>query len=121
LPVVIGSFTESDQKVNFKQFGFAFPGFPTSVGPFGLSDLRATGSWTVLDFHSINNIQAASQNVKAAQFTYRDARDMVVLSVGANYLLTIAQESRVTATEAEVKTAQALYQLAEDQEKAGPA
>jgi outer membrane protein TolC len=119
LPVVIGSFTESDQKVNFKQFGFAFPGFPTSVGPFGLSDLRATGSWTVLDFHSINNIQAASQNVKAAQFTYRDARDMVVLSVGANYLLTIAQESRVTATEAEVKTAQALYQLAEDQEKAG--
>jgi outer membrane protein TolC len=73
----------------------------------------------VLDFHSINNIQAASQNVKAAQFTYRDARDTVVIAVGANYLLTIAQESRVTATEAEFKTAQALYQLAEDQEKAG--
>ncbi len=119
LPVVNGSFSESDQKLNLKQFGFAFPGFPTSVGPFGISDLRATGSWTVLDFHSINNIQAASQNVKAAQFTYRDARDTVVLAVGANYLLTIAQESRVVATAAELETAQALYQLAEDQETAG--
>jgi outer membrane protein TolC len=119
MPVVNGSFSEENQRLNLKQFGFTFPGFPTSVGPFGLSDLRATGAWTVLDLHSINNIQAASQDVKAAQFTYRDARDTVVLSVGANYLLTIAQESRVTATEAEVKTAQALYQLAEDQETAG--
>ena len=119
LPVVNGSFSEEDQKLNLKQFGFSFPGFPSSVGPFGLSDLRATGAWTVLDFHSINNIQAASQTLKATQFTYRDARDTVVLAVGANYLLTIAQESRVTATEAEFKTAQALYQLAEDQETAG--
>jgi outer membrane protein TolC len=119
LPVLNGSFSEENQRLNLKQFGFTFPGFPTSVGPFGLSDLRATGAWTVLDFHSISNIQAASQNVKAAQFTYRDARDTVVLAVGANYLLTIAQESRVTATEAEFKTAQALYQLAADQETAG--
>ena len=119
LPVLNGSFSEENQRINLKQFGFAFPGFPTSVGPFGLSDLRATGEWTVLDFHSINNIQAASQTVKAAQFTYRDARDTVVLAVSANYLLTIAQEWRVTATEAEVKTAQALYQLAADQESAG--
>jgi outer membrane protein TolC len=42
-----------------------------------------------------------------------------VLAVGANYLLTIANESRVAATEAELKAAQALYQLAVDQENAG--
>src|SRR5271165_3063661 len=119
LPVLNGSYSEENQKINLKQFGFTFPGFPESVGPFGLADLRATGAWTVLDFHSINNIQAATQNVKAAKFTYRDARDTVVLAVGANYLLTIAQESRVTATEAEFKLAQALYQLAADQETAG--
>jgi outer membrane protein TolC len=119
LPVANGSFSEEEQKLNLKQFGFTFPGIPGSVGPFGLTDMRATGSWNVIDLHSFNNIQAATQNVKAAQFTYRDARDTVVLAVGANYLLTIAQESRVTATEAELKTAQALYQLAVDQETAG--
>src|SRR5271167_1109138 len=48
LPVVNGSFAEEDQKLNLKKFGFTFPGFPESVGPFGLSDLRATGTWTAL-------------------------------------------------------------------------
>ena len=57
-------------------------------------------------------MRAADQNVKAAQFSYRDARDTVVLAVGANYLLTIANESRVTAAQAELQTAQALFQLA---------
>ena len=122
LPVVNGSFAEEEQKINLKALGFSgaiFPGVPTSIGPFGISDLRATGSWNAIDLHTIDNIRAASQNVKAAQFTYRDARDTVVLAVGANYLLTIANESRVEATEAELKTAQALYQLAADEEVAG--
>ncbi|HEY5174964.1 MAG TPA: TolC family protein, partial [Terriglobales bacterium] len=122
LPVVNGSFAEEEQKINLKALGLnsaIFPGIPGSVGPFGIADLRATGSWNAIDLHTIDNVRAASQNVKAAQFTYRDARDTVVLAVGANYLLTIANESRVEATEAELKTAQALYQLAADQETAG--
>ena len=119
LPFFNGAFAGEGQKLNLKSFGFTFPGLPTSVGPFALAELYATASWTVLDLHSLDNIHAASQNVKAAQFTYRDARDTVVVAVGANYLLTIAQESRLAATEAELQTAQALYQLAEDQEKAG--
>ncbi len=122
LPVINGSFAEEEQKLNLKALGFngsIFPGAPTSIGPFGITDLRATGSWNAIDLHTIDNVRAASQNVKAAQFTYRDARDTVVLAVGANYLLTIANESRVEATQAELKTAQALYQLAADQEEAG--
>lgn len=122
LPVVNGSFAEEEQKINLKALGFngsIFPGAPGSVGPFGITDLRATGSWNAIDLHTIDNVRAASQNVKAAQFTYRDARDTVVLAVGANYLLTIANESRVAATQAELKTAEALYQLAADQEAAG--
>jgi outer membrane protein TolC len=122
LPVVNGSFAEEEQKINLKALGFngsIIPGAPTSIGPFGITDLRATGAWNAIDLHTIDNVRAASQNVKAAQFTYRDARDTVVLAVGANYLLTIANESRLEATEAELKTAQALYQLAADQEAAG--
>jgi outer membrane protein TolC len=119
MPVVNGSFSEAVNRLNLKSFGFTFPGFPSSVGPFGLTELQANGTWTPLNLHSINNLHAASQNVKAAQFSYRDARDTVVLAVGANYLLTIANESRVTAAEAELKAAQALYQLAVDQETAG--
>lgn len=122
MPVVNGSFAEEVQKLNLKALGLngsLIPGIPTAVGPFGITDLRATGSWDPLDLHYIDNVHAASQNVRAAQFSYKDARDTVVLAVGANYLLTIANESRVAAAEAELKAAQALYQLAEDQETAG--
>jgi outer membrane protein TolC len=119
MPVVNGGFSESDNKINLKAFGFTFPGFPSSVGPFGLSELQATGTWNPLNLHSINGLRAAREDVKASQFSYRDARDTVVLAVGANYLLTIANESRVQSAEAELKAAQALYQLAVDQENAG--
>jgi outer membrane protein TolC len=119
LPNINGSFGEELQRINLKGFGFKFAGFPTSVGPFGLTTTSATGSWTPLDLASIDKYRAAGETVKAAQFNYLDARDTVVLSVGANYLLVIAQESRLEATRAELQTAQALYQLASDQETAG--
>src|SRR5271169_3806005 len=119
LPNISGAFAEELQRLNLKSFGLTFPGFPTSVGPFGLTATQATGSWNLLDLASIDKYRAAGETVKAAQFNYRDARDTVVLAVGANYLLTIAQESRVEAAQAELKTAQALYQLASDQETAG--
>jgi len=120
LPMVNGDVTEEAQKINLKAFGFgSFPGFPSSVGPFGLFELQAGGTWNPLNLHSISGVRSADQNVKASQFTYRDARDTVVLAVGANYLLTIANESRVAAADAELKAAQALYDLAVDQENAG--
>ena len=118
IPVVNGSFTEQAERLNLKAFGLSLPGVPSAIN-FGLTELQASGNWNPLDLHSITNLHAASQNVKAAQFSYRDARDTVVLAVGANYLLTIANESRVTSAEAELKAAQALYQLAVDQENAG--
>jgi outer membrane protein TolC len=122
MPVINGSFGEEVEKLNLKALGLngsLIPGIPTSVGPFGITELQATGSWDPLDLHYIDSVRAATQNVKAAQFSYKDARDTVVLAVGANYLLTIANESRVAAAQAELDAAQALYQLAEDQETAG--
>src|SRR5271169_2525274 len=119
LPNLNGAFAGEVQRLNLKSFGLTFPGFPTSVGPFGLTATQATGSWDVANFSSIDKYRAAGQTVKAAEFNYRDARDTVVLAVGANYLLVIAQESRLEAAQAQLKTAQALYDLAKDQEAAG--
>lgn len=119
MPNLNGSVSEELQRVNLKSFGFTFPGFPSSIGPFGLFEVGATGEWNFGNLSRIDSLRAAKQNVQAAQFSYKDARDTVVLAVGANYLLTIAAESRVAAVQAEVTTAQALYQLALDQENAG--
>ena len=119
LPNVNGTFGEELQRINLKAFGFKFPGLPSSVGPFGLTATQATGVWEPLNAASIDRYRAAGETVKAAEFSYQDARDTVVLAVGASYLLVIALESRVEATQAELKTAEALYQLAKDQEAAG--
>lgn len=125
LPNVNGTLSEEEQKINLAALGFnpavlggAFS-IPSSVGPFSTSDARARMTWSLVNFHSIDDLRAQSQNLKAANLNYRDAREKVVLAVGANYLLTVAAESRLTAVQAELKTAQALLQLADDQEKAG--
>ena len=105
MPVINGAFTEEEQKINLKAFGFNFPGFPS----FGWS-LRPdrTASRRQLELRSTCttsiSLHAASQNVKAAQFSYQDARDTVVLAVGANYLLTIANESRVDCSRGRIES-----------------
>jgi outer membrane protein TolC len=73
----------------------------------------------LFDWKSINAARAASQNVKAASYTFKDARDLVVLAVGYTYLQAIADEARVETAEAQVETSKALYDQAADQINAG--
>jgi outer membrane protein TolC len=112
----------NDSKVDLAEFGFSgFPGVPTLVGPFAYFDSRAYLTQSVFDWQSLNNERAASENAKAAKYTYQDARDLVVLAVGYAYVQAIADKATVNATTAQVSTAQALYQQATDQVNAGTA
>lgn len=119
LPQVNGTLREQVQKVNLVAFGFNFPGFPHSIGPFGTLDARATATAPIIDVRAITRARAAGQEEKAAQLSYDNARELVVLVVTGNYLLEIANESRMEAAQSQLKTAQALYKLAVDQEEAG--
>jgi outer membrane protein TolC len=89
------------------------------VGFFSYFDARASVAQTVFDWKSINAIRAASQSLKSAGHTFQDARDLVVLAVGYTYLQAIADEARIETAEAQVKTAQALYDQATDRITAG--
>lgn len=110
-------------QVNLAEFGFTFhfPGvnIPTIVGPFAYFDARAYLTQNLLDIKSIANTKAASQQIKAAEYTYKDARDLVVLAVGYAYLQSIADQSLIDSVSAQVDTAQALYKQASDQVNAG--
>ena len=57
--------------------------------------------------------------MQSSEHTYKDARDLVVLAVGYNYLLAIADEATIQTAQAQVNTAQALYKQADDQVQAG--
>ena len=93
--------------------------FPRVVPTFNYFDMRANLSQSVFNFKDLEKERAASVSVKAAQFTYKDARETVVLAVGNAYLESIAAAARVETAQAQVTSAQALYDKAADQLKAG--
>jgi outer membrane protein TolC len=123
LPNVTTSTYMADSKIDLAEFGFTFkaPGFtvPSVVGPFSYFDSRAYLTQSVFDWKAINRARAASEGVKTAQNTYKDARDLVILAVGYTYLQAVADEARLETVGAQVKTAEALSNQAADRVKAG--
>jgi len=103
---------------------FVAPGSSTAAIPrvvptFNYFDARVTLSQSVFNYNSIEKERSSAESVKAAQFSYKDAREVVVLAVGNAYLQAIAGAARVETAEAQVKSAQSLYDKAADQQKAG--
>jgi outer membrane protein TolC len=123
LPNLTTSSYVDDSQVDLAEYGFTFksPVFtiPSVVGPFAYVDSRAYVTQSIFDWKAINNTHAATESVKAAQSTYKDARDLVILAVGYSYLQAIADEARVDTVSAQMKTAQSLYNQASDQVSAG--
>jgi outer membrane protein TolC len=121
LPNVSAAATQSATQVDLASFGFRFktPGIPAVIGPVGVFDARAYLSAPLFDWHLIQRERGARANESAAQYSFKNARELVVLATGNAYLLTIAAAARVDAAQAEVETAQALYSKARDQLTAG--
>src|SRR5580698_7270223 len=110
--------TENLTALGLKSNVFPFP-VPRVIGPFNYFDARASLSQSVFNFHDLEQERAASERLKSAQYTYKDAREVVVLAVGNAYLMAIATAARIETTDAQVRNAQALYGKAVDQQRAG--
>jgi outer membrane protein TolC len=122
LPHVTAAPYVAESKINLAELGLTSVGgisIPPSLGPFSYFDARAAVTQTLFDWKSINATRAASQSLKSAGYTFKDARDLVVLAVGYTYLQAIADEARIETAEAQVKTAQALYDQSTDRVNAG--
>ncbi|MGA8869827.1 MAG: TolC family protein [Candidatus Acidiferrales bacterium] len=124
LPNLTTSSYVDASKTEPAEFGFSFPpsasfSIPSVIGPFAYFDSRAYVTQSILDLQAINNTHSASQSLKSAEYSFKDARDLVILTVGNTYLQAVADQARVETADAQVKTAQALYDQAADQVKAG--
>jgi len=110
--------TQSLTAIGLKSNVFPFP-IPRVIGPFNFFDARASLSQSVFNFRDLEKERAASESLKSAQYSYQDARELVVLAVGSSYLQAIATAARIEATDAQVQNAQALFNKATDQQQAG--
>src|ERR1700692_2402042 len=123
LPNVAARIQEDVQTLSLTALGlkgnvFPFP-VPRVIGPFNYFDARASVTQSIFNFHDLEKERAASESLKSAQYSYKDARELVVLAVGNAYLMAIATAARIETTTAQVTNAQALYNKAVDQQNAG--
>ena len=125
LPNLSAGVSETAAQQNLAALGFRASAnsplakIPLVVGPFGYFDARAYLSQSLFNLKSIDRERGAAANVQAARYSYKDARDTVVLAVGNAYLQAIAGAARVDTAQAQVQTAQALYERTADQQKVG--
>jgi outer membrane protein TolC len=119
LPDIVTRTSTTPQQINLAAFGLTFPGINPIVGPFNVFDARVFASQAVLNLSALHTSRAGAENVRAARLSNQDARDIVVLAVTGLYLQALTGRSRIDAAQAQVATAQTLYQRAADQKQAG--
>jgi outer membrane protein TolC len=118
VPNLNGRVGESFQQVATAQFGFRFPGLPDLIGPFAIFDSRATATED-FSLRDLNNLRATNDTIRAAEHNVRNARELVVLAVGATYLQAIAARARVESAQAQLTTAETLFRQTSDMKQAG--
>ncbi len=124
LPNISARVIGTEQQINLAALGLptnAFRGIPTVVGPFSVFDARALLSQRVVDLESLYRLRSNSEDRRATQNNYTNARDMVVLVVGGLYLQAVSQAARIDSVRAQLQTAQALYRQSADMKSAGVA
>ncbi|MCU1286612.1 MAG: outer rane efflux protein [Acidobacteriales bacterium] len=119
LPNISSGVIETRQQENLETFGIKVPGLPSVVGPFSYFDARVSLSQSLFDLAKIDRARASNQDVFAAQFSYQDARNVIVTAVASGYLRALSDASRIIAAQAQVDTARALYNKAVDLHNAG--
>lgn len=119
MPTVTASASYTVEQVDLAAFGFKIPNFNPIIGPFQVVDFRAALSQNLLNITDLQSYIASRHNFAAATLTAADARDMVVLTVGNAYLIAIADQARIEAIDAALKTARLTYDQAVDSHDAG--
>ena len=123
LPDVSARVSSTRQQIDLRALGFSLslPGvsLPTIVGPFNVADARVYVSQPIFNWADIQSWKSAAESERASRHTYRNDRDLVVLSTGNAYLVVISDHATVDSTRAQVTTAKALYDRAVDRNKAG--
>jgi outer membrane protein TolC len=128
LPKINGQLSMQEQQLNLQALGFniSIPpsaGFsiPKIVPPYSYQGALANVNIPLFDYSAISNFRSSREQLKASALAVKNARDLVVQAVGNAYLQIIAEDARITATQAEIKADQAVLDNASRRHDAGTA
>lgn len=119
LPHLNIAIADSDQTTNLQALGITFPGAPIRVPSFQVFDARPVFRQTILDLSLLKRIDVLREQIRQSQLDAMSIRESTLLSVIQLYLQILAADSRFSATEARLHTAEALLARANDFLEAG--
>src|SRR5258708_29786322 len=119
LPQVTGNVRHQTGELSLVTFGFKIPGIPEVIGPFSYQDARLTLTDQLFNLQSLYNFRSARESAHAAELSLADARELVVVVVGAAYYQVVASAARLDTARAQGKSSLALEELARNQVKSG--
>ena len=99
--------------------GLSIPGFPEAVGPFQVFQFGSNFSAPIFDLSLWRQWQGSKKNISSADAQRLSVREQIVLLVVSQYLTSLRSSAEISAAQAEVDLAQALYDQASDMEKHG--
>lgn len=99
--------------------GLNIPGVPKAVGPFQVFQFGSDFSAPIFDLSLWRQWQASRKNVSSADAQRLSVREQIVLLVVSQYLDSLRSAAEISAAQAQVDLAQALFDQASDMEKHG--
>jgi outer membrane protein TolC len=123
LPQISARAQQTYQQLSFKEIGLKLPpglGFqiPPVSGAFAYSDTRVAVQSAVFNAELLQKYKAQKALETASLLSTKDARDVVVLAVGAAYFQVVASQARVDSAQATLASARELDKQVADQFKA---
>jgi outer membrane protein TolC len=101
------------------ELGSKNPAFPMVAGPYSWGIANVQGSMPLLDLSLWSRWKAAKHGEQSAQAQAKSVREQVTALVVGQYLMAQRATAAVKAAQSRVDLAQALDQLAQDQQKNG--
>lgn len=118
LSLVIGG---AYQTTNLQGIGVIFPGFPSRVGPYRTFNARPVLTQTVLDLSLLDEIRASRERIRQVKDEAEVTREATLFAVLQLYLQALEADSRVSAAQARLRTAEGVLAQTMDREQAGAA
>jgi outer membrane protein TolC len=119
LPNLTSSASMHHLKESLAITGISLPGVTPVVGPFNFYDGRVFLSQRIFDLEALKRSRAAAYELSATEFSEKDARELVVVAVGAAYLQVLADYARVETVKSQLTTAATILDRAVELHKAG--
>jgi outer membrane protein TolC len=118
MPTVTARAAQVFERLSLKEVGLTLPGLPAVTDPFQFQDARISVSQAIYSGELRSRYRAGIAAERAAVLDARDARDVVVLTVGAAYLQIQANVARLETALAQRASAEELDRLSADRLRA---